>query len=523
MAELVGGAGATGGAGSGPEPATGSPGEGPPVTAVQSGRLMRNTVSLVLSQFVSTPLGILVNAVLARKLGADDFGTIYLASTMVGLGFLFVDWGQQATIAQRVALRRDQAAETLGTSLVLKLIGVVLASAALGACAWLLGYSRALFVALALTIAQQAFVSFSASYTAVMRGLERLDWVSGLTIAGNLLAAALVIPVALLGGGLAGTLGSQAAAAVLALGVATWFAAKLRLLRPTATRAMGRVLLRSGGAFVLFNLVLALQPYVDAVILSRLSTSEAVGWYAAARRLLGVLIFPATTVGYVLYPTLSRLWLEDRQRFSALVSSTLRLVILIGVCASVGTYLFAQFAIQVVYGRAAFGPAVANLKILSAFVFLLYFTLILGAAIAASGKQMLWAGAQTLCVVVSAVGDPLLVPLCERHFGNGGLGICLSTVLSELLMVAAALILLRGEGLLRQLGAAALPALAGGASMWLTAWALHGLPVPVGMVVSVVVYLGVVVALGGFDRSHLALIKEVVRMKSRGPRQGASA
>ncbi len=491
--------------------------------AVQGRRLVRNTLFLVLSQFVTTPLGILVNAVLARKLGADDFGTIYLASTMASLGFLFVDWGQQATIAQRVALKREEAAETLGTSLVLKVIGVVVVSLVLGVCAWLLGYSRALFVALGLTIAQQTFVSLSASYTAVMRGFERLDWVSGLTIAGNLLAAALVIPVALLGGGLAGTLTSQAVAALLTLAVAAWFLGRLRLQRPRATRSRGRALLHSGGAFVVFNLVLALQPYVDAVILSRLASSEAVGWYAAARRLLGVLIFPATTVGYVLYPTMARLWHEDRPRFSTLVNSTLRFVILLGVCASAGTYLFADFAIQVVYSRAAFGPAVADLQILAAFIFLLYFTLILGAAIAASGKQMVWAGAQTLCVVVSAVGDPLLVPFCARRFGNGGLGVCIATVVSELLMVVAALILLRREGLLRSLSAAALPALAGGGAMWLAARALHGFPAPVGMAVSVIVYAAVVILLGGVDRTHLVLLKDIVRMKSKPPQGSAPA
>ncbi len=510
-----------GGAGSrstgGPDAANATPGDAAPISALQGQRLVRNTLFLVLSQFVSTPLGIVVNAVLARKLGADDFGTIYLASTMAGLGFLFVDWGQQATIAQRVALKREDAAETLGTSLVLKVIGVAVVSLALGACAWLLGYSRALFVALALTIAQQAFVTLSASYSAVMRAFERLDWVSGLTIAANLLAAALVIPVALLGGGLAGTLTSQAVAAVLSLAVAAWLLGKLRLQRPQATRAMGRALLRSGRGFVLFNLVLALQPYVDAVMLSRLASSEAVGWYAAARRLLGVLIFPATTVGYVLYPTMARLWHENRPRFTTLVSSTLRVVILIGVCASAGTYLFADFAIQVVYSRGAFGPAVADLQVLAGFVFLLYFTLILSAAIAASGKQMVWAGAQTLCVVVSAVGDPLLVPFCERRYGNGGLGVCIATVLSEILMVVAALILLRREGLLRSLGAAVVPALAGGGAMGLVAWALRAAPAPVGMAVCVIVYAAVVVALGGVDRTHLALIKDIVRIKSRRP------
>jgi len=103
-----------------------------------------------------------------------------------------------------------------------------------------------------------------------MRGIERLDWVSGLTVAGNLMMAALVIPAALLGGGLGGTLTAQALAALLTLIVAARLLAKVRLPPARATRAMGRTLMKLGGSFVLFNIVLALQPYVDAVVLSRI-------------------------------------------------------------------------------------------------------------------------------------------------------------------------------------------------------------------------------------------------------------
>ena len=483
-------------------------------TASHRGRLLRNTLFLVLSQFVTTPLGVLVNAVLARKLGAEDFGTIYVASTMATLGFLFVDWGQQATIAGRLALKREDAAETLGTSLALKIAAVAIVSLVLMTCAWLFGYSRALFVALALTIVQQTFTSLSASYTSVMRGFERLDWVSGLTIAGNLLAAALVIPAALLGGGLTGTLTSQAAAALLALVISARTLSRLQLGRPLVRVQMARTLLHAGGGFVLFGLVLAVQPYVDAVILSRLASADSVGWYAAARRLLGVLIFPATTIGYVLYPTMTRLWEEDRPRFRRLVGTTLRLVILIGVCVSVGTFLFADFAIHVVYSRSGFGPAADDLRVLAGFVFLMYFTLLLGTTIAAAGKQMLWAAAQAMCIVVSAVGDPLLVPLCERRFGNGGLGVCLSTLISELLVLAAAMFLVRGEGLIRQLRAAVLPALAGGVAMWAAASLLRGLPTVITMAVSTVAYAAVVIALGGVDRTHLDLLRDIAKMRA---------
>jgi hypothetical protein len=65
--------------------------------------------------------------------------------------------------------------------------------------------------------------------------------------------------------------------------------------------------------------------------------------------------------------------------------------------------------------------------------------------------------------------------------------------------------------------------MAGGGAMWLAARALRGFPAPVGMAGSVIAYAAVVVALGGVDRTHLALIKDIVRIKSKRPPGSAPA
>ncbi len=52
------------------------------------GRLVvRNTIYLTLSQALTVPLAVLMNAMMARYLGPADFGFIYLAATLAGFGF----------------------------------------------------------------------------------------------------------------------------------------------------------------------------------------------------------------------------------------------------------------------------------------------------------------------------------------------------------------------------------------------------------------------------------------------------
>src|SRR5882762_8533670 len=176
--------------------------------------------------------------------------------------------------------------------------------------------------------------------------------------------------------------------------------------------------------------------------LSKLARPEAMGWYSAASRIVGVLLFPATTLAFAIYPTISRLWGEDRPSYAALVRLALRAVAMVGIFAATGTALFAAIPVSILYGAERFGPAAANLRILAVYVLLVYASIVLGIAIAAAKRQLRYAVAQSLCVVVSLILDPILIPRFERLAGNGGVGVSTSVVVAEVAMVAAGLVLL---------------------------------------------------------------------------------
>src|SRR6267142_1226187 len=104
----------------GEKPPDSSPPQGGSPTHA-GGLVARNTLALVFSQFVTTPVSIVVNAILARSLGAADFGIIYLANTSLLVAFLFVEWGGQFTLVGEVARDRSQAGELFGAAVVQRL------------------------------------------------------------------------------------------------------------------------------------------------------------------------------------------------------------------------------------------------------------------------------------------------------------------------------------------------------------------------------------------------------------------
>ena len=83
------------------------------------------------------------------------------------------------------------------------------------------------------------------------------------------------------------------------------------------------------------------------------------------------------------------------------------------------------------------GPAVGDLRVLALYVFLVYFSACpIGSCLVAAGRQSAWTLVQTGCVIVSPGSRSAAhTHWSQRHWGNGGIGVCAATVISEIFVV----------------------------------------------------------------------------------------
>ncbi len=473
------------------------------------GLVLRNALWLVLAQVVGMPLSVLVNGMMGRFLGPHGFGDFYLAGTFTAFGFIAAEWGQLLALPGLVARNRTKAGELLGTSLVWRAFAAVAVYAILAAVSVSLGKPRDFQVVLLLMVIGTSIGSFSVACRLTAQGLERTDFGAINSIGAQALNALLVIPTLLLRGRLRAVLIAQAAAGLIALVFVFRFIRKVGVGALSFRRATLKTLLVEGFPFLFMGLAMTLQPVVDAAFLSRLATAEAVGWYAASQKLVGLLIFPGSALIGALYPTLCRLHVESSDGFSHTAKTALRTATMLVVPAAVGCFCYPDIGV-LIFSRDSYLPAEDNLRVASAFVFLVYFTMVIGICLAAIGKQRAWAVAQCLCVLTSVVLDPILIPWFQTHKGNGGLGVCVASVVSETVMLSSGVWLLpRGFfdlGTLRSLGIAAL---AGGA-MSLVAWLLTDINPFLAAPIALVGYGGALWLLGGVDKEQVATVREVV-------------
>lgn len=475
-------------------------------------RVLRGATLLVLAQIICAPVLILVNAVGARVLGAGGFGLYYQAMTFASFVFLFVEWGQGSTLPGGVATDVGEVGELLGSGLVFRISAAAAACVVVPLVCLVVGYDRAFVAVVALALIGGMFGTISGGCLDILRGLARTDLVSWSYVGWQLVSAAVVVPTLLLGGGLRGMLIAQAACAACGAAFVLWMLPRLHVPALRVRWSVVQRLFRAGRPFVIFSLVLLLQPTVDAVMLSWFAPTEVMGWYAAARKLVGVATYPAAALVAALYPALCRLRMDSTEAFETTASQSLYAVMVVVVPLALGCALFPDLGVAI-FGQRYYGPAEDDLRLLAPFVFLVYLSMPIGSCVTSAGRQTWWTIVQVGCVIVSIGLDPPLIRWFQGHGGNGGLGVCVASDVSEILMVIGGAWLLPGRVLQRLprgklLAIAVSGLLMSAAAISLAAW--DAIP---RATVSVLVYLVCVAVLSGGSFGQLRSLVTALRQR----------
>lgn len=485
-----------------------------PAAPAQAGSIAKNAGYLVLGQAVSTGLGILVTALLARILGASDFGVFYLASTITAFAYVFVEWGQSTYLAREVARRRTEIGVLLGSSLAFRTTTAFFVMAATEVVVRILGYDTRTRIVVALMILTYLPRSWGLTFGVVFRGVERMEFDALGSAATGILSAAVLSPILLLGGHLHAAVWAQGLAATLSLVAYASLYRKLGAAKLRVTFATCKELFFEGMSFVSITLFVYAHSYIDAILLSRMAPENAVGWYAAANRFVGTLLIPATIMGSALYPRLSRLFVEEPEQFGPTLRAALRPLLWLGGFVLAGTWLLGDLAVSIVFGRAHYEPAIIILKLAAPGLLFTFLNMVLGGALIAARRQKPLANAKFGALAVAVVLDAVLIPFFQKRFGNGGIGVALSLTLSEFAMMLAIIKLspkgLVGGKMMLQMIFAVGAATAGLlVSMALAkVFVLHA-------VVGLLVFCALSFALGLVSRKDLDFIVDAIQSKRR--------
>jgi O-antigen/teichoic acid export membrane protein len=319
-----------------------------------------------------------------------------------------------------------------------------------------------------------------------------------------------------LGLGLGGVVVTQGLAGAAALALAFRLYGRVASGPLRFSMATARELLRGGTALATIALAVYIQPYIDAVLLSKLAPAEVMGWYGAAKSIMGTLLAPAIILGTAAFPRLSRAAKDPALLGKEFVTAQ-RPMLWLGALAGVGTWLFADVAISVVYGHRQFGPAGIILKVYGIGLFLIFVDMLVGMTLAALGRSSAFAVVKSVSVVLGVGLELVFIPYFQHRVGNGGIGVTLANTLSEVaLLVGGLLRMPRG-----MLGVAAfVDAGRAVACALLTVLLFQWMPPLspwVGIPVCILAFASFSAALGLVRRGDLAVARTLLRRRAVAP------
>ncbi len=275
-------------------------------------RSVRSGAAVLIAQGGVLALGLVSAAVLARLLSPDDYGLIGMAAAFIAFITNFADLGLPLATVQRERISHAQLSSLFWINVLVGFLTFLLGILLAWPVAWFYDKPALFPVVMGLAI-PFIFTGLGAQQEALLRRRMQFTHLSVISILSNLVGITLAIASALSGAG-------YWALVILALGTAVskclmfWIISPWRPSAPRLVEGL-RPMIRFGAFITGTNLLATLVRNVDKILIGRLVSVDAVGYYMNASRLLVMPIsqlnMPLTSVAV---PTLSRLQ-NDPERY----------------------------------------------------------------------------------------------------------------------------------------------------------------------------------------------------------------
>lgn len=337
-----------------------TPGESEKKIKSQVQRLARNAVALAAGGVVAQLAFTLLEILVARKLGAEAYGVFVTAYALTVLGSCLFQFGTPLWTIQEGSRDLRRLPALLGSALAVNLFTFAALYLALAGVATALAPNPVMSLLLVilpygliLTLQSELGAIYSSHQTmhvnAVFQGLAPIAiLVVYFTYSPDELGLSDVAVAYVIGG---------------ALVTGAWFAFTMRRIRPHFDAREIRTTLRSSYQYALTAILGQVYLKVDVVMLSALAGLREAGIYAAAFKLVELVLKVAVLSGRVFAPAMFKASHESDQVFKMFASMMTRFLAVAGLLAGVLSFVLAEELILFMFGE-AYDSSVPVLRIL---------------------------------------------------------------------------------------------------------------------------------------------------------------
>jgi len=353
--------------------------------------------------------------------------------------------------------------------------------------------------------ASSALGQFTTTFSTIFRAFERMEYVALVTVFGQVVTTAAVLPLLLLGYDLVSVALVYLAVSVV-MTVATmwichrrftWFTRRVR--RPFLVQ-----ILRETMPFGLQTIISTFLFTAAPVLLTLLASPVETGLFNAAFGLVNALTFPLSLYYLTVLPTMSRFYSGARDKLEITLRKSHKLFFILGLPIGLGGLFYRESIVTLFYGPqfsasgASFGLLVLTLAIETA-------TLGVGTALAATGRQI-------INLIIGALNVAVILGLCFLLIPSfGPVGASVAFLVASLFGgILGMLMVHRLVAKVDVVGTVSRPLVAG-VAMIAVLFVLGEIHLGLGIAIGAAVYFGVLLLIKGIQKDDWDLIRQVAR------------
>lgn len=419
-------------------------------------RILLNAAYRVFGEVAAKLASLLLYVMIARQLGAAEFGVFAFGLSFVTIVTALADLGQDRVLTREVARSRPLVDTYFTNTIVLKLVLALPALA--GAIAILSAFAspQTRNVAALLGVAVVA-EQLMATCFATFQAYERLVFIPAALITQRFLTTGVAIGAMLGGSGVVAVAAIYLGGACFGLATAAWLLIT-HVVRPRLTTQphLWRGLMMAAlpiGVAGIFALVLF---RADMAMLAAMTSAEDVGKYAAAYRLFETTMFLSWGVGAAVYPVYSRLSRTSSPSVQLVFERSLKLAVALTLPLAVGAAVLAHPLVDLLYGSEYEASADA-LVLLAPAIALYPLAYLASYMLVSQDRQRMLAPVYAAVAVENILLNFVLIP--SHSLYGAAFGTSLSQLLTSVIFMWLAVRFLGSLGWTRMLAG---PVLAGG-------------------------------------------------------------
>ncbi len=447
--------------------------------AAEPHRLVRNFGALFGAQLVTWTMTLLWTLIGPRLIGPGQFGIINTALSVGGVLLIFAGLGSSVYLVREIVSHPTQREKLVGTATVLKLMLAPVMVIGAVMFVTLAHYSHEQTLAVYLAAVGSIAALVTDVQTGAFQALERMHYIAYANIINKTGQSLIGIVIALAG---LGATGIVANTTVLALVVTVlqfgWLRRHHRIDFRTNTRLL-KSMAKDSMPFWATGLFFTFYLWIDTILLSLLTTSKVVGWYAASTTLATTMMFLPQALAQTWLPRLVAAFNHSERELFRTARTPVTLVLLTGVPIAAAMAMAAHEIVYVLYGS-AYGRAVPVMVILAFFIPPTYVNIMINQVLIASGRQMIATWTMVGAAIVNPLLNLVLIPLTQHRYHNGAIGAAIALMLTELLIAVVGVVIVGRHVFDRTAIRRCVLVTAASGAMWGVAWVAR----PVGALIA---------------------------------------